>query len=535
MFNSISHRCLIKRNTMKKNIILLILASQTFGVSSQEYIYVHKKDGTTLPFPVDNIEEINYVKGTDSLCHITTAPKGFEIKSFDLRLEKTISEMNDYIKYLESYNNISYEDMSFFDERNNAKGHEYVDLGLPSGRKWAKCNLGAEKESEVGEYYRWLPFQYGYAMSYKDIAYTSTDPVHEEWGTCWKMPTKGELQELIDNCVWTKVTIDSVAGYRVEGPNKNYIFLPIAGYKDGFSIYKPKNLYYLSSTQHVIKNLLNLLAYTLKYDDKGLRVEYDYTNNIDYLIRPVYSPLEELHVAQTDSVSDIVNYIQSTTNGLLSDIKEYLDTQIQLYENANADTIPAYLDLGLPSGNLWATCNVGASSPEEYGDYFSYGETSTKLAYEIKTSKFYPGKTTVNPMTIVDSISGTEYDAARMNLGEGWVTPTKKDFEELGEYCTFEESDYCGIEGVYVTGPNGNRLFFPFSGSMDGDRNSGAGYYPHYMLGNLYDGDHRIEHNVKIAKSMYFDGVDYIRQDRNISYVWKSFTCGLPVRAIRRK
>ena len=116
----------------------------------------------------------------------------------------------------------------------------------------------------------------------------------------------------------------------------------------------------------------------MKDDDKGLRVEYDYTNNKGYLIRPVYSPLEELHVAQTDSVSDIVNYIQSTTNGLLSDIKEYLDTQIQLYENANADTIPAYLDLGLPSGNLWATMNVGADKIEARGNLYAWGETSPR-------------------------------------------------------------------------------------------------------------------------------------------------------------
>ena len=147
---------------------------------------------------------------------------------------------------------------------------EYVDLGLPSGLKWAKCNLGAPKPSEPGDHYAWgetdPKAEYTWA-TYKwmqagqseakyitkytiadgetgGIWYDSSgafigdnktalvaadDAATAKLGSPWRMPTIDEFQELIDKCTWTWTTQDGVNGYQVDGPNGNAIFLP-AGY-----------------------------------------------------------------------------------------------------------------------------------------------------------------------------------------------------------------------------------------------------------------------------------------------------------------
>ena len=88
-----------------------------------------------------------------------------------------------------------------------------------------------------------------------------------------------------------------------------------------------------------------------------------------------------------------------------------------------------WVDLGLPSGVKWATCNVGASDPWEYGDYFAWGETSPKSEYTKENSKTYNRN--------MGDISGNpNYDAARANWGGSWRIPTKKEFHELGTECT---------------------------------------------------------------------------------------------------
>ena len=87
-----------------------------------------------------------------------------------------------------------------------------------------------------------------------------------------------------------------------------------------------------------------------------------------------------------------------------------------------------YVDIGLPSGLKWATCNVGASSPEDYGDYFAWGETSPKAEYTWENSVTYGEQ--------MSDISGNaQYDAATANWGGSWRMPTKEQMEELVEHC----------------------------------------------------------------------------------------------------
>ena len=116
-----------------------------------------------------------------------------------------------------------------------------------------------------------------------------------------------------------------------------------------------------------------------------------------------------------------------------------------------------YVDLGLPSGLKWATCNVGAENPEDYGDYFAWGETSPKAEYTSENSITYGEQ--------MSDISGNaQYDAATANWGGSWRMPAKDELWELLDYCEFEWTQVNGVYGSKVIGPNGNSIFLPAAG-----------------------------------------------------------------------
>ena len=114
-----------------------------------------------------------------------------------------------------------------------------------------------------------------------------------------------------------------------------------------------------------------------------------------------------------------------------------------------------FVDLGLSV--IWAKCNVGAKSPEEYGNYYAWGERKPKDKYSKNNSRTY-GKN-------VFCIGGNpEYDAATSELGQGVRMPTKEEIEELIDVCSFEWTTQNGVWGQLVTGPNGNSIFLPAPG-----------------------------------------------------------------------
>ena len=124
-------------------------------------------------------------------------------------------------------------------------GYDYVDLGLPSGLKWATCNVGACSPEQYGDHYAWGELNtwkldddgdvdcFLYDEEIDDI---SDDPEYDvaraKWGSGWRMPTESEFQELLDNCKWEWVVLVGKNGYMVTGPNENSIFLPAAGFRD---------------------------------------------------------------------------------------------------------------------------------------------------------------------------------------------------------------------------------------------------------------------------------------------------------------
>lgn len=130
---------------------------------------------------------------------------------------------------------------------------------------------------------------------------------------------------------------------------------------------------------------------------------------------------------------------------------------------------PHMIDLGLPSGTKWACCNVGASMPEEYGDYYAWGETQPKAMYNWETYAYCHKNDSVGYWEMVienigSDIAGTCYDAATANWGAPWRMPTKAQCDELRTNCSSVWTTMNGVNGRKFTGPNSGTIFLPAAG-----------------------------------------------------------------------
>ena len=130
------------------------------------------------------------------------------------------------------------------------------------------------------------------------------------------------------------------------------------------------------------------------------------------------------------------------------------------------------VDLGLSV--KWATCNVGATNPEDYGDYFAWGETSPKTSYTEDNCKTWD-------KNMGDIGGDSRYDAATANWGSGWRLPTKRELDELIDNCTWTWTKLNGVNGYEVKSKkNGNSIFLPAAGYCKGDTPNYQGSYSYY-------------------------------------------------------
>lgn len=369
---------------------------------------------------------------------------------------------------------------------------EYVDLGLPSGNLWAKCNLGASAPEAYGDYYAWgetKPKQ-EYTNSnhkwYKEgapsLGFTKynnedgklsledeDDAVIQKLGNGWRTPTLADFRELTNQKYTTieKTTLNGVAGYQITSKrNKKSIFIPFAGFRND----KPQTRE-ISSDQTVAVCMTN----QRRIDDQVFNC-WSFAFEQDRIRR----------------------YGKRRYDGI----------SIRPVKGPGVPVPNDCVDLGLASGLLWAKYNMGATEPTDRGNYYAWGETSTKKKYNGSSYKHFKTDDYDRVKKIYKYNEGDgkevldlEDDAARANLGVGYRIPTKADWEELLEDCKWEavtvtlpiELDPAQKKSVArwkVTGPNGNYIILPATGGVKRTGvyfgNEYFDYDTFYTTANLY-------------------------------------------------
>lgn len=156
------------------------------------------------------------------------------------------------------------------------------------------------------------------------------------------------------------------------------------------------------------------------------------------------------------------------------------------------------VDLGLSV--YWASCNLGASSPEEAGNAYAWGETWTKEKFTQEDYQYY-NSNTQSYIDLGSEISGTGFDAARVNLGGEWRMPTYEEIKELYDNCTWKWEQINGVNGYKVTGKNGNSIFLP-----DCDYNIlKTGINGKYLTGSLSEYDISSAHALSMSSTYIYE------------------------------
>lgn len=156
-----------------------------------------------------------------------------------------------------------------------------------------------------------------------------------------------------------------------------------------------------------------------------------------------------------------------------------ISTNITLYaqwgELTGTSNDHVWIDLGLPSGTKWATCNMGATNPEDFGDYYAWGETTPKESYTESNYTY-----SSNPTTLPSSA-----DAATVNWGTSWRIPTDIEIHELLDNCTAEWTTINGVNGSLFIGPNGNSIFLPAAGHRSNNNHENANIRSSYWSSSI--------------------------------------------------
>lgn len=240
----------------------------------------------------------------------------------------------------------------------------------------------------------------------------------------------------------------------------------------------------LTSSSLTVTSLEKSHEYTVSLKDMSF-TKANQTATVYFMLSPVDLSGKNVNVTVTcEGSSSSLQYTflgQNFQSGLAYSV------------TACPNTMAEAVDLGLPSGIKWASCNVGATKPEEYGTYYAWGETEEKEEYLLDTYLYYKyvsGSINENQnwIHIGLDISGTEYDVAHVKWGGNWRMPTLEEFQELLENCTWTWTTYNGVEGEKFIGPNGNSIFFPAAGCLSSYGQSLGGDYWSSTLNKDYGG-----------------------------------------------
>ncbi|MDD5996220.1 MAG: hypothetical protein PUC42_04900 [Bacteroidales bacterium] len=565
---------------MKKQVLtafsIAIAGVTSYAVS---YMQVLTEDGGKLIYPVDHVSEVNFFNSQDTILvspSDTTSsnhdyvdlglPSGTLWAAYNVGATKP-EEFGDYFAWGETETKNVYSAETY--KYGTAKMGEYDFLELDS--LW-KYNFGNEHPGTIDNLSTLLP---------EDDAATAN------WGKEWRMPTNEEMIELKENCyvvkkrdyknkvngmIFFKAKRTDDKGRFVDEYDSYYsmsdphIFFPAAdrytdwSSRDGSSFYG----YYLSSS---LREERENVALGLDFDGYGVYADGGMSRQYGYPVRAVRAQKPERKIFTVNFYTSDSVLIESQKVMEFTSAKEILppakddhvfvgwSTSVECvssdlsvyaqYKSILMEDVHPYVDLGLPSGTLWATYNVGATKPEQYadyGDFFAWGDVVPDRDFTWYSYKYGKaqlqwdlyGLTKYNfeggyPSSI-DRLSTLlpEDDAATVSWGVYWRMPTSEELRELIENCEYSWTEVDGVKGANFTGPNGNSVFFPASGYCEGI----SGYSPRESFSSkegavgFYWSSSLNEKNNAVAYVLTFDE-NGVKRDDDARYK------GSPIRAVR--
>ena len=320
-----------------------------------------------------------------------------------------------------------------------------IDLGLPSGTKWACCNVGASTPEGYGSYYAWGETEEKEETEDNStsnakgksnpkgstICGTGFDVAQEKWGLFWQLPSHEQFEELFryKGCKreWISIS-DRIEGIRITGPSGGSIFLPSAGKRPITNFINNTDYGYYWSGSCRDGYGPYALEISNKYESL-VRIDYHYSS-YNYTVRPV---AKRIKIAEA-------------------------------------------VDIGLSV--KWASWNIGAETPEGIGDVYAWGELSCKDENSLLPYRFYDGRYTKYGIADNKYRLDLEDDVAHQLWGDKWRMPTYEELKELKEKCSITSVKKNGVSGIKVVGPNGNDIFIPCYYSDNSFRyNEKIGYY----------------------------------------------------------
>ena len=413
---------------MKKLLMFFAMVMTSITMMAQSQFYVILKDGSGASYPESIVDSLTF-----------NDQNGAKIYGFE-DLAKSIAQLRREVDSLKGI-------MSLLTVDSTSFIHEYVDLGLPSGTLWATCNLGAKKPSDYGYYIYWgeTDQRSNYSLSGsqiydKDIPTMRATGIIDQyfnltsrydaatvlWGDDWRMPTSDEINELLRYCDYQWTEVNGSNGIKLtSSKNGHQIFLPCAGMKrDNEDVMVGTKGYYIGATANGDNSACGI--YLAQGD-----------------VRPSSTLINR---------GRTIRAVRKRAND-----RPFVDPN---------DTIingHAYVDLGLPSGTLWATLNLGADSVQKIGNRYLWGFPSTDIPFDAENGWKGASLDHLVQYNVTDS-TGTllaDRDAATESWGGQWRMPTHEECEELLAHCQTEFVTYNGVTCCKVTGRNGHVMYVP--------------------------------------------------------------------------
>ena len=463
---------------------------------------------------------------------------------------------------------------------------EMVDLGLSV--KWASFNIGASRPEEYGDYFawgetepkedyssdtwKWRNSKYVWGrIDNKPILDSEDDAATVNWGGKWRMPTIGELGDLLYECSHEWTSINGVEGIKftslIEGYTDRWIFFPAAGERSGLNLKYENQCRYWSSSLTSDNSAWSMTfskdylayAYGLRYPGMPIRPVFgdrvsgvvnvgrvilnvsNITLNIgeqkqlNATVYPIFATEQGVEwsssnpaVASISSSSAQSCYVKALLPGSAVITATTVDggftATCEVHVNYSVSK-PEAVDLGLSV--KWASFNLGATKPEEYGDYFAWGEVEPKTDYSWSTYNWCMNGSLYqltkycdnsiygyNGFTDDKTVLDPEDDAAVVNWGGSWRMPTLTECQELLNNCT---TTWTTLNGVYgrkftsnKTGYTDKWIFLPAAGTRSGTSLSDAGYCD-YWSSSLYTGGPYGAYGVYFSSDLVLCGYYYTR------------------------